>query len=150
MDDKLPNFRAHPGSRTKHIQLAARRRHLRHRPPFSLTDIGRSLQRFLWSHSNPRGEHSNSRGDVISAARAANIWQWKWQPILKVSPPSGQLRNPKDLAPNGIWWYLDNMYRKQVWSYLHKYGHRCHPIRCLYCLWHILIEICVICHYMYL
>jgi hypothetical protein len=38
--------------------------------------IGRHFhcaQRFLWSHSNPRGERSNPRGDVTSADLAVNM-----------------------------------------------------------------------------
>jgi hypothetical protein len=36
-------------------------------PHFSLADIDSPLQRFLRPHSNPCGEHSYPRGDVISA-----------------------------------------------------------------------------------
>jgi hypothetical protein len=81
--------------------MTARRRQLRYWPPFSLPDIGSPLQRFLLSHSNTRSEHRiNVR--AISAAGASNIYQWKWRPIPKLSPPSGQLRELKCVHRSGV------------------------------------------------
>jgi hypothetical protein len=38
------------------------------------------------------GVHRNHVAMSSALQGAANVWQWKWRPITKLSPPSGQLR----------------------------------------------------------
>jgi hypothetical protein len=58
-----------------------RRRKFRYWPPFSLPDSCSPLQHSLWSHSNPRGDHSNRRGCqyFLCAIYSGNVEESKWR-----------------------------------------------------------------------